>query len=69
MDTFDELLKEVQSRLLKGISVGKELKMEHRIRESTASIGHHMPSIETTGDMIDLKAEMVAMKNKMFLNE
>lgn len=58
------MLNTVESRLQKGLSVGKDLKLEHRLRESTTSI------ITTDmGDIMDLKADIVGLKNKLFLSE
>ena len=52
----------IETRLNKGILVGKELKMEHRLRDSSASA-----MTTEVGDMMDLKAEIVSLKNKLFM--
>jgi hypothetical protein len=39
MDQFGEQLHELDARLRKGLSLGKDLKLEHKLRDSAASMG------------------------------
>lgn len=67
MEQFQEIYQELQMRLNKGISLGKELKLEQKLRESSNSfIGVHK-STDVTGDLLDLKAEITSLKNKLFM--
>ena len=62
VEQFQQNLSMIETRLNKGILVGKELKMEHRLRDSSASA-----MTTEVGDMMDLKAEIVSLKNKLFM--
>ena len=44
--------------------MGKDLKMEHKLRESSTSI-----MTTDMGDIMDLKSDIVGLKNKLFLSE
>jgi hypothetical protein len=50
--------------LNKGIQVGKDLKFENRLRASSTSA-----LTQDVGDMMDFKAEIVSLKNKLFMAE
>lgn len=67
MDQFNEQLSELDTRLRKGLSLGKDLKLEHRIRDSAASMGRCATDRQT--DMLDLKTELVTLKNKLFTQD
>ena len=67
MDQFGEQLHELEDRLRKGLSLGKDLKLEHKLRDSAASMGRKFN--ENQGDLLDLKAELVSLKNKLFTSD
>ena len=50
----------------KGIALSKELKFELKLRDSTNSIAGIRMSTVDTGDILDLKAEVTSLKNKLF---
>lgn len=64
MDQFNEQLSELDNRLRKGLSLGKDLKFEMKIRDSAHSLGRK--ASEHQGDLLDLKAEVVSLKNRLF---
>ena len=68
MEQFNEQLVELEMRLNKGMQIGKDLKLETKLRGSTNSMAG-LVRAETTGDILDLKAELVNMKNKVFTQE
>lgn len=67
MDQFGEQLRELESRLRKGLDLGKDLKHEHKMRDSAASMGRKLN--ENQVDLLDLKAEIVSLKNKLFTTD
>jgi hypothetical protein len=69
MEQFAEIYAELQSRLNKGIALGKELKLEQKLRESSNSfVGVLGPRMSTAdGDFLDLKAEVTNLKHKLFM--
>lgn len=58
---------ELENRLRKGLSLGKDLKLELKIRDSAASIGRKVS--EHQSDLLDLKTEVVTLKNKLFTTD
>lgn len=65
MDQFTEQLYELDSRLRKGLSLGKDLTKTQKLRDSAQSTQRKIN--ENAGEVLDLKAEIVQMKNKLFI--
>ena len=67
MDQFSEQLYELDNRLRKGLSLGKDLKHEQKLRDSSTQSFRKVS--DNQGDILDLKAELVSQKNKLFICE
>ena len=67
MDQFIEMYQEIEARLNKGLQTVKEMQLDNQIRASSNSfIGQNPQSVDATVEVLDLKAEMVSLKNKLF---
>ena len=69
IEHFTNMYQEIESRLERGLSHAKEATLESKLRASSNSalIGHGgMSANDVTCEMLDLKAEMTSMKNKLF---
>ena len=68
MNKFTQMYAELEARLEKGISVAKEMAFESKLRASSNSalIAAGNPTADATCEILDLKAEMTSLKNKLF---
>ena len=68
MNKFTKLYDEIENRLEKGISVAKEMTLENKIRASSnsAMITGGVSAADATCEILDLKAEMTSLKNRLF---
>ena len=70
IEKFTNMYQEIELRLERGLSFAKEATLENKLRASSNSalIGG-LTANDVTCDMIDLKAELTSMKNKLFQAE
>ena len=68
MQDFTRLYALIEERLERAISYGKDQKLDAKLRASTNSalIGANGVGQDVTCEMLDLKADMVALKNQKF---
>ena len=68
MQDFTRLYSLIEERLERAISYGKDQKLDAKLRASTNSalIGTNGVGQDVTCEMLDLKADMVALKNQKF---
>lgn len=71
MVKFTTMYQELETRLERGISFAKEATLENKLRASSnsAMIGAGGMGADPTCEILDLKAEMTSMKNKLFQAE
>jgi len=73
IEQFTNMYQEIESRLERGLSHAKEATLESKLRISSNSalIGANagMTANDVTCEMLDLKAEMTSLKNKLFQAE
>ena len=67
MDQFSDQLHELDCRLRKGLLLGKDLKQTEKLRESAQSSFRKTADVQV--EVLDLKAEVVGLKNKLFVQE
>ena len=70
IEKFTTMYQEIESRLERGISFAKEATLESKLRASSNSALVATGAIGSNNDMtcevLDLKAELTSMKNKLF---
>ena len=71
MVKFTTMYQELETRLERGISFAKEATLDSKLRASSnsAMIGAGGIGADPTCEILDLKAEMTSMKNKLFQAE
>ena len=72
IEKFTNMYQEIETRLERGISFAKEATLDNKLRASSNSalINHGgMSTNDVTCEMLDLKAEMTSIKNKLFQAE
>ena len=71
MEKFTQMYQEIESRLERGISHAKQATLENKLRASSNSalVAHGVTAADSTCEILDLKAEMTSLKNKLFQAE